>query len=123
MRKSIVCVVFVFAIIAMVTCMAYAEPAVLIKDDLCVVIDGNGNFVLSQDNMNIITLSQAGVIVAQCRAKDLANDTGEAVHYDFESTGLVCGVISLTGFELTEDWESTVSSAGNVTLTCRYKTP
>jgi hypothetical protein len=112
---------------------ATAQPnnAVVIHppDGLCSMLDGNGNSgFISTTNTHITqTQSQNGNTMLRCQVKKIVpNSTGSAVEYDFDSTGLLCGIaLPLGGFVVTDDWHESVSSGGNnnlanATLVCHY---
>jgi len=90
------------------------SPAIHINDAGCGLYDGDGNFTLASSDQTIITSSGNGKLT--CKASDLANSTGQAVKYDFESTGQFCG----TALGITDDWQEVVSASGQATLQCRY---
>jgi hypothetical protein len=96
---------------------ARAQPAsaraVVIRDTGCGMLDGDGGFVFTTNTLVVGTPS--GNDKLQCRAK-VPNSSGKAVHYDFESTGLICG----TFFHITTTWHETVSASGRATLTCVF---
>jgi hypothetical protein len=90
---------------------ASAKGAVVIRNTGCGMLDGNGGFVFTTNTLVVGTPS--GNDKLQCRAK-VPNSSGKAVHYDFQSTGLICG----TFFNITTTWHETVSASGRATLTC-----
>jgi len=100
---------------------AQAEPAVLIDGTTCAMIDGNGGFVLTNDTKTVVTNSANSNLMFKCKAEDVINDTGSAVTYDYSTSSIPCGIITDTGFVLTEDWHETVSASGMATLICKYK--
>jgi hypothetical protein len=89
------------------------NAAIVAKDGLCGLQDGDGNFVLTSSSIQVT--NNGGVTTLVCKVKDVPNSTGSAVHYDFESTGFLCN----TNGGQTEDWSETVSASGNATLVCR----
>ena len=95
--------------------VAQGAAAVVINDQGCGLLDGDGNFVSADSDHTVLTQSNNGNAVLKCSVKGVANSTGKAVHYDFESTGIPCGIL---GGGVTENWEETVSASGNATLTC-----
>jgi hypothetical protein len=90
------------------------NAAVHVDDFSCNLFDGNGNLVLAEGSSQVT--NNGGVTVLKCSATGLANDTGRAQRFNFDSTGVLCG---FNGGGTTEDWLSTVSASGNGTLTCR----
>lgn len=91
------------------------NAAVVIKDGTCYMPDGNGDGVFADGMISVQTSSDHISLV--CKAKDVANDTGKAVHWDFDSTGIPC----LTALGITEDWKAVISASGNATFTCKLK--
>ena len=92
-----------------------AEPAVIITDFQCAGIDGNGGSVSTTNSKVVITNSKNGVVNFKCHFSEVPNDTGKAVHHDYDSTGALCS--TLTGS--TDDWKMTVGRGGNAVLSCR----
>ena len=89
----------------------------------CGLYDGNGVLVGTDDSQIVATQSNNGNALFKCQAKGLANDTGKAVQFDYDSTGLLCGMYINDGsggviLYLTENWHNTVSASGNSTLIC-----
>jgi hypothetical protein len=103
-----------FALLLFAPMVARADPAVVIKDFICVLIDGDGDFVIGTGTISVTTSS--GVSNYVCKASGVANDTGSAVKWNFDDTGLLCG----TELGATDDWSETVSASGNATLTCKF---
>lgn len=100
--------------------LAFASPAVVVSSEGCNLLDGEGNFVFTTDTHRVATASANGNTNFTCKA-DVANNSRGAVHYDFASTGVLCGVLTQSGFVLTEDWKQNISASGKATLQCRYK--
>ena len=95
--------------------VARAASAVVIKDLGCGLLDGEGNFVFTDESHAVITPSGKGKLT--CSVKDIANPTGQAVHWNFSNTGLLCS----TPAGVTEQWNETVSASGNAKLVCHVK--
>jgi hypothetical protein len=114
MKKTMIGAACVLALAAflLVPMTGWADPAVVIMDFGCGLIDGDGGFVLTYGTIEI--QNSSGNATLKCHATGVANDTGQAVHWDFDNTGLECG----TSDGLTTDWHETVSASGNATLTC-----
>ena len=107
------------------------EAAILIETDL-EVIDHNleklsGDISQLQNKLVDAKTRQKALIVrgrtAQTRMgvkrqiHDVDNDEGKAVKWDFDETGLLCGIpTSVCGS--TAEWHETVSKSGNAKLTC-----
>jgi hypothetical protein len=90
--------------------------AVIVNGGACALFDGDGNLVVVPDGFFLV-VTPSGNRVNQCRAFGLDNPTGQAVHFDFASTGVLCSA----GGVLTEDWRETVSASGNAVITCMVK--
>lgn len=88
--------------------------AVRIDDFGCGVLDGNGNGVYTTDSKVVMTPSPNGNTVLKCFAKNVPNNTGRAVRWNYENTGYSCGTQSGS----TTDWHETVSTSGRAVLTC-----
>lgn len=95
----------------------FADNAVKIDDFGCGVLDGNGHYYYTTDSRTTLTDSTPGVAILKCFAKNVANPSGEAKHFDHASTGLMCNTHRGT----THDWKETVSADGNVVLTCKVR--
>ena len=91
---------------------ARMDAAVHIDDFACGLFDGNGALVITNDSSVVITSSGNGNL--NCQADVTPSATGKAVHYDFDSTGLLCGTIN----GATDKWHETVSANGNATISC-----
>jgi hypothetical protein len=102
-----------FALLLFAPMVAWGDPAVVIKDFGCGVIDGDGGFAFATGSITVITSN--GTSILKCSAKRVANSTGSAVQWNFEDTGFLCG----TPAGITADWEEIVSASGNATLTCK----
>lgn len=89
------------------------ESSVHLSDFGCGMIDGDGGFIAATSSDVIFTSS--GNANFKCSIKGAANSTGSAVHYDFASTGLLCGTLN----GVTDQWKETVSANGNATLQCK----
>jgi hypothetical protein len=93
-----------------------AEPAVIVTDFGCTFLDGDGGMVFTTDTKSVTTIGGKGSnVMLQCRAKGVANSTGQAVKWNYENTGLRCGTFQ----GLTDDWYAVVSASGNMTVTCK----
>lgn len=110
-----------FAIGVVASSIAFAEPAVIIVGDTCGMLDGDGVFISTTDTKTVNTNSSNGRAMFKCHASDVPNSTGSAVHYDFESTEISCGILLTDGLVFTNDWKQVVDTEGNAVLTCKYK--
>jgi hypothetical protein len=52
-----------------------------------------------------------------CIAKDVANDTGKAIRYNFANTGVPC----VTNLGPTERWREVISAKGRARIVCHLK--
>lgn len=85
------------------------DPALQINDFTCLLLDGDGNFVITDESHTVITSSGNGNF--RCSATDVANSTGRAVIY----TDFLCN----TQAGQTTDSRLVVSASGNAVLTCK----
>jgi len=98
--------------------LALAEPAVVVSDESCTLLDGDSDFIAATDTQFVFANnSKDGNYTFKCSAKEVDNSTGGPVKWDNENTGLLC-FIPVLG-QLTDDWFENVSTTGNATLTCR----
>jgi len=96
---------------------ADAEPAVVISDFGCGLLDGNGAAVFTNDSHGVITNSNNDNTMVRCQADVTPSADGRAVRWNFENTGGMC----LTQSGLTDQWTNVVSASGRATLTCHYR--
>lgn len=106
-------------VLAVASSAALAAPALVINDEGCALFDGNNQLVFTTDTHRVATQSANGNTVMRCNADVARPNAGQAVRYDFNSTGLLCGLMTATGFEVTDDWDAVVSASGQARLTCR----
>ena len=85
------------------------------SDEGCWLLDGNGGVVLADSDHSVITSSGNGLL--SCNVQGVPNDTGKAVHYDFDSTGMTCDTLA----GVATAWREIVSASGSATLTCQVK--
>jgi hypothetical protein len=81
--------------------------ALVINDQGCTFLDGNGHFAVLDADHTVITPSREDLT---CTGTVAASSTGKAVGYDYASTGLLCNGSAR--------WNETVSKNGNAQLTC-----
>jgi hypothetical protein len=117
MKRAVVLTLSAVALVASlsVSTRASSAGAIVIKDELCGLFDGDGGVVMGSGSIQVT--NQGGFSLLKCSVKNVPNSTGRAVRYDFASTGMPCG----TANGSTEDWQEVVSASGNATLTCRYR--
>jgi hypothetical protein len=84
---------------------------------VCNLLDGNGApLQVTSPTKNVY--EPDGSWNLTCRAKGAPNDTGGSVTYNFANTGQFCFDV-VFGLPTT-DFSETVSSSGNVSLTCHF---
>jgi hypothetical protein len=93
---------------------AMADPAVVIRDFSCGLLDGNGGAVGTTNTFAVVTDSETGAVMLRCQADVTPSSSGKAVQWNYDNTGLLCGV--LVG--VTSKWREVVSAQGNATLHC-----
>ena len=84
----------------------------------CTLLDGDGNFIQSDTLQSVATNNGKGTGKLTCKAFDVANTSGAAVHFDFDNTGLLCNG--------SENWKIVVSqnddgTTGDATMQCRFR--
>lgn len=99
--------------------VAHAAPAVVINPaGGCGLFDGDGNFAFTNDTKVTATQSSNGNSKLTCKATVTPSAAGRAAHFDFASTGALCGINNPFGPQVTDQWNETVSASGEATLTC-----
>jgi hypothetical protein len=83
----------------------------------CGMVTGNGDF-FTVDAPTKTVYTQKGSWNETCKATGVANDTGKAVLWYYNNTGLPC--VDATNNLYTLDWQETVSSNGIATLSCHF---
>jgi hypothetical protein len=100
----------------------------------CTYLGPNGSVMSTTDTRIVITYSSNGNVNYKC--EDIVVNPGPALTYDFSSSGFNCQIPRFNEdgsplldddeenpqqlFISTIDWRETISSSGNVTLTCRF---
>ncbi len=121
MRKSFFVVTSLAALIAGGISVAQAGAVHTDPND-CGLLDGNGGVVFPVDARVTATPSPNDNATVQCRADVTPAKSGDAVQWDYNSTGFLCGVPDSTGaVQMTQHWEETVSASGNATITCHVR--
>ena len=95
--------------------LSYADPAIIITQFGCGLTDGFGGFVFTTDSHTVISYDTNGNTILKCKAEEVAHPGGEAIHWNYNNTGMMCGTY-LGG---TSDWQEVVTSSGNAILTCK----
>jgi hypothetical protein len=94
--------------------MAFAEHAIVINDNQCIILDGNGDEIFPEDDAHNITTSQNSHYI--CEADVTPPPGGQAVHFDYGNTGLTCGDGNFI-------WHETVSANGHAVVVCLITPP
>jgi len=101
----------------LVSGIAVAEPAAVIKEGNCGFPTPSGAYVMTDDTLVVSTNSAVGNVKLQCKAKIPEYDEGQSTRTD-----LLCGIaVAGGGYILTEDSRLQISESGRAILTCRYK--
>jgi hypothetical protein len=96
--KGTVCVMTLLAATVVPMRGSGLDAAVVAKDQMCGVMDGDGGFSGGYDSLIVTTSS--GVTTVLCKVKKVPNSTGRSVYWGYENTGIECG----TEFGSTQDW-------------------
>ena len=100
--------------------LAYAEPALVVTDFSCTILDGNGGFFTTNDTKVTKANNPGGNAVLKCRAKGVPNSTGETVKWNSENYyGSQC-FSSVLGAN-TDEWKIVVDPDGNAVMTCKFR--
>jgi hypothetical protein len=101
--------------------------AVIIRNNGCVLLDGDGGIVEADRNIVILTHSTGRNATLICKVQGVVNSARRGVTYDSENNplgpGTVCGIFRpQEGANVfTTAWKETVSASGNATLRCHFK--
>ena len=110
MKKVSILLAAVFAVTTLLVSWAESENAAVVINDIgCILMDGDGNLVATDNTHAVVTSSGNGMLT--CRA-EVPNSTGKAVVYK----DLGCNTPA--GFGIGRE---TVSTSGQATLTCWVK--
>ncbi|HUV13334.1 MAG TPA: hypothetical protein VMY18_06800, partial [Acidobacteriota bacterium] len=73
-----------FVVLLLCVSLSFSGPkrAVIITDEMCMMFDGDGNIVTTEDVKIVVTNSARGNVVMKCKAQGLENNQGSAVHWD-----------------------------------------
>ena len=100
----------------LVASTVYAEPAIILTEFGCGLLDGDGNGVFTTETKVVSSVSNGNSNVNfKCYASGLANETDKVVKWDFDNTGFLCG----TQYGSTDDWRIVVDTEGNAVMTCK----
>lgn len=97
------------------------HAAVIIRNTGCALFDGGGEIIAADRDVMILTQSTHQNTTLICKVKKLPNPTGRAVKYDSEHNPLFPGLECGTFLGSTSNWLETLSSSGNATLRCHFK--
>lgn len=101
--------------------VAFAEPALVITDFTCGMIDGNGG-ITSGAGQITKSNNPGGNAVLKCRSSEVPNDTGTTVKWVPEDNplgGIPCSSSTLAA--ITYDWKIVVDTDGNGVMTCKFR--
>jgi hypothetical protein len=117
-------ILFTFAsILMLIATNVYAEPALIINNNKCTILDGNGNIYSTNLFKKVVNTKNdpdgVSIVNMKCHATGVPNSTGTSVKYSFENTGFPCmnsefGLITYT-------WKETVDVDGNAVFTCKFR--
>ena len=96
------------------------QSAVVIKEGLCGLYDGNGGFAITNDVQTTATQSPNGNAMLRCIAQVEPPLDGKAVVYNGNKDGLGCVIGTPSGWFYTQQMHETVSASGQAVLTCHY---
>jgi len=94
------------------------KSAVTINANSCSVFDGNGGFTEATSAHNVVTSNGNGLL--SCKGQVTPSATGKTVQFN-GSTDMTCGMISNGVAMSTADWKETVSSSGEMILSCYFR--
>jgi hypothetical protein len=107
--------------------LASRRAALIIRNQGCVLLDGDGNVVAADRDFAVVTSSTLRNAMITCKARHVGNAAHVAVHYDTDRNplfpGLLCLVPTPPGGDqlITSDWRENVSASGNATIHCHFK--
>ena len=113
------------------TTAARAEGALVINPAAgCTVGVLNGGEIVwtsSDDARIVITQSSNGNAKYVCKITDVPNDTGSALHYDYQwildnlGVDFPCVYVEGSFVGISRDWRQIVSASGEAKLVCTFK--
>jgi hypothetical protein len=121
MKKLGIVAALVMALAVFTGGSAYASDGPLLVEEgfACGVLDGNGAIHITTDS--ILIWYSSGKVYLRCEASGLPNPTGQIINWNFDNTGLTCGLLQ---FGSTDQWRNRVSREGTSQLTCHgYQNP
>ena len=108
-------------VLMFVSASVVAEPAFMLEENFCYIMDGDGAFTGEIDGKLKVVHSEnghGGNINLKCHLKNVSNSTGKTVTWNFDNTGEPCGSFGLG--ESTLDWKIVVNANGNALLSCKF---
>lgn len=113
MKKLVLVIAAVFAAAVMISsATATGGPLAESRGFACGVIDGDGSFTSTTNSYAVWYAS--GATYLRCE-KQGSNSTGQVVKFNYENTGILCGV-PISG--ATDEWNNRVGRNGAIQLTC-----
>ena len=103
-----------------------AEPALVIKDGACTMLDGDGNFIAATDVHQVKTNSNKDNSKIWCSASGVDNSSGKAVKFqgtdrNDNKHATTLAISCSTGFASTNNWTNNISASGEAKLVCHFK--
>lgn len=96
------------------------------KGAFCFILDGNGDphtFTPAdpQWKVRIKVVSSSDNLNFSCHLKNVPNDTGKTVTYDYENTdGALCVITAESGTFVTKNWQAVIAPSGQTVFSCHY---
>jgi hypothetical protein len=109
-------IALVFLSVAAISWTHKFDGAVVISDQGCTLLDGDGGFAVADSDHSVITPSDNAKLT--CKVSGVPNSSGKAVRYSYESLNIGCNIV---GAGVSTDWQEVVSASGNATLQCRIQ--
>ena len=95
--------------------------ALIIRDDVCLLVDGNGNVVLVPANLQEVR-SPSGNASVKCTAQGVTPAAdGSTKVFTFADLGIECGVETITGeLVFTQNYRMVITRSGVANLSCEF---
>ncbi len=104
------------SVLMLATSAVYADPAIILTEFGCGLLDGDGAGVWTNDTKVVSSRNKGGSnINLKCYASNINNTSGSVVKWNMDNTGYLCG----TQFGDTDDWRIVVDTEGNAVMTCK----
>jgi len=120
--KAMVVSVTVLAMAGMAAAqMAEDRGALIIRDDVCLLVDGNGNVVLVPANLQEVR-SPSGNASVKCTAQGVTPAAdGSTKVFTFADLGIECGVETITGeLVFTQNYRMVITRSGVANIHCAF---